>query len=573
MIDIEWLDIKLFYLINNGMQNRLFDILMPWLTEISNWWPLIVPTVIGLLIWGGKKGRVAVIVIVVAVGLSDYTSGGILKYMIGRIKPCNYLEGVNLLVYCGKYSFPSSHAANMFAVAVTGSYYYRKARIPLFILAAVIGYSRVYVGVHFPFDVLGGFIWGGMVATAVIWVEKRISDKKKKAGMNDFTQNSKPGTKNFLIVAGEASGDLHGANLVRELLALDPNISFFGMGGDMMKEAGVNISHHVREMAIVGIFEVINKLPLIRKAMRDMEELMDVMKPEVVVLIDYPGFNLRLARKAKARGIKVVYYISPQVWAWHKSRVKTIAKVVDKMMVAFPFEVPIYEKAGVDVEFVGHPLMDSVPAGFDRGEIRRSLGFGGADTVIGLLPGSRKREVESLLPEMLKAARVISKKVEGAKFAIPVANTLDVEYIKGFTDSVDIDIHIFKGNTYDVMAAADLILIASGTATLEAAIVGTPMVMTYRMAPLTYFIGRRLVNLEFGSLPNIIAGKGIIPELVQGDATGERMAEECLNILGDKKRSEEMKRDLRKVRETLGGPGASKRAAEIVSKVLKCPLP
>ncbi|MEK6726341.1 MAG: lipid-A-disaccharide synthase [Deltaproteobacteria bacterium] len=387
--------------------------------------------------------------------------------------------------------------------------------------------------------------------------------------MNDLSQNSKPGTKNFLIVAGEASGDLHGANLVRELLALEPNIRFSGMGGDMMKDAGVDVLHHVREMAIVGIFEVINKLPLIRKAMKDMENLMDIIKPEVVVLIDYPGFNLRLAKKAKARGIKVVYYVSPQVWAWHKSRVKTIARVVDKMMVVFPFEVRIYEKVGVDVEFVGHPLMDSVPAGFDRDEIRGSLGFGRADTVIGLLPGSRKREVESLLPEMLEAARLISKKINGAKFAIPVANTLDVEYIKGFTDGVDLDLSVFKGNTYDVMAAADLILIASGTATLEAAIVGTPMVMTYRMAPLTYFIGRRLVNLEFGSLPNIIAGKGIIPELVQGDATGERMAEECLNILEDKKRSEEMKKDLRKVRDTLGGPGASKRAAEIVYKTLQ----
>ncbi|MBI4745023.1 MAG: phosphatase PAP2 family protein [Deltaproteobacteria bacterium] len=180
MIDVEWLDIKLFYLINNGMQNRLFDILMPWLTEFSNWWPLIVPTVVGLLIWGGKKGRVAVIVIIAAAGLSDYTSGKILKHLIGRIKPCNYLENVNLLAYCGKYSFPSSHAANIFAVAVTGSYYYRKSAVPLFILALIIGYSRVYVGVHFPFDVLGGFVWGGLIAAAVIRAEKRVSDKMKK---------------------------------------------------------------------------------------------------------------------------------------------------------------------------------------------------------------------------------------------------------------------------------------------------------------------------------------------------------------------------------------------------------
>lgn len=391
--------------------------------------------------------------------------------------------------------------------------------------------------------------------------------------MTNLTSNPKPKTRNIMIAAGEASGDLHGANLVRELLMLDPNIMLFGMGGDMMKEAGVNISYHVRDMAIVGIFEVINKLPLIRRAMNDLTGLMDKIKPDTIILIDYPDFNLRLAKRARKRGIKVIYYISPQVWAWRKGRVKTIAKVVDKMLVVFPFEVQIYRDAGVDVEFVGHPLMDSVPAKFDRDKVRLSLGFRTSEIVIGLLPGSRKREVESLLPEMLRAARLISEKVEGVKFAIPVANTLDVDFIKGFTSNADIDLHIFKGNTYDVMAAADLILIASGTATLEAAIVGTPMVMTYRMAPLTYLIGRMLVNLEFGSLPNIIAGKGIIPELVQVDATGERMAEECLRLLCENKRIEKMREDLQKVKETLGGPGASKRAAEIVLKVLKCPIP
>ncbi len=376
-------------------------------------------------------------------------------------------------------------------------------------------------------------------------------------------------TKNILIVAGEASGDMHGANLVRELLRMDPNIKFFGMGGDMMKAAGVNISHHVREMAIVGIVEVISKLPLIKRAMKDMENLLDIIKPEVVVLIDYPGFNLRLAKRAKDRGIKVVYYISPQVWAWHKSRVKTIAKVVDKMMVVFPFEVPFYEAAGVNVEFVGHPLMDVVPVESERDEIRSRLGFNRSDTVIGLLPGSRKKEIELLLPEMVKAAGLIAKNREEVRFAVPVAGTLDIEYIKGFTSGASAEINIFSGRAYDVMAASDFLLVASGTATLEAAIVGTPMAMTYRMAPLTYFIGRRLVNLEFGSLPNIIAGKGIIPEFVQHNATGEKMAEEVLKVLSDTGRMAEMKEDLRKVREALGGPGASRRAAEIVYKALQ----
>lgn len=184
---VEWLDIKLFFLINNGTQNRFFDILMPFVTHFGNWWPLIVPTVFGLVVWGGRKGRVAVIVIVVSVGLSDYTTGKILKQLIGRLRPCNVLEGVNLLAYCGQYGFPSSHASNMAALAVTGSYYYRRAVIPLFSIAVVIGYSRIYVGVHYPFDVLGGFVWGGTIAAGVIWVGKKVLDVRRET--QDVRQN------------------------------------------------------------------------------------------------------------------------------------------------------------------------------------------------------------------------------------------------------------------------------------------------------------------------------------------------------------------------------------------------
>lgn len=375
-------------------------------------------------------------------------------------------------------------------------------------------------------------------------------------------------SKNILIVAGEASGDMHGANLVREMLKLDPSIKFFGIGGDMMKDAGVRISHHARDMAIVGIFEVINKLSLIRRAMRDMEGLMDTLRPDAVILIDYPDFNLRVAKKAKNKGIKVLYYISPQVWAWRKGRVKTISKVVDKMLVVFPFELSIYRDAGVDAEFVGHPLIDIVPIGLDRNSAREGLGFVECGTVIGLLPGSRRIEVECLFPEMLKAARLIKEKVKGAGFAVPVANTLSMDYIKGFTSGADIDVKVFSGKTYDVMAASDILLIASGTATLEAAISETPMVVTYRMMPLTYMIGKRLVHLTLGSLPNIVAGKEIVPELIQDNAKGEKMAEEAFRLLDDKERLTGMKRELRGVREALGAPGASRRAAEVVYKAI-----
>lgn len=374
--------------------------------------------------------------------------------------------------------------------------------------------------------------------------------------------------KNIVIVAGEASGDLHGANLVREILRLDPDIGFFGIGGDLMKDAGVNISHHVRDMAVVGFFEVINKFPLIRRAMRDMEDLLNSVKPDAVILIDYPGFNLRLARRAKALGIKVIYYISPQIWAWHKSRMDTIKEVVDKMLVVFPFEVPIYKTAGVDVEFVGHPLMDAVPLSMVRDSVRTGLGFESFDTVIGILPGSRKREVESLLPEMLKASKLLAKKISNLKLAIPVAPTLDPGYIEDMVRGMDLDVRVFKGRAYDVMAASDVILIASGTATLEAAIVGTPMVITYRVSPVTYWLGKMLVNIEFIGLPNIVAGKGIIPELIQGDATAARMADETLKMLSNKEYLEDIKNGLKRVRQALGGPGASGRAAERLYKTL-----
>lgn len=363
------------------------------------------------------------------------------------------------------------------------------------------------------------------------------------------------------MIAGEASGDLHGSGVVRELKRLNPNLEIFGVGGDRMRAAGMQLIYHVNELNFMGFAEVLRHLPIIRSVKRALEMVLKFRKPDAVLLIDYPGFNLPFAATAKRNGVKVVYYISPQVWAWHRSRIKRMRGVVDTMLVIFPFEVDLYRKEGVDAEFVGHPLLEVLRSNLDRKGFFKRYGLDPNKKLLGLFPGSRLQEVENIFPEMLKAARVIERE-HGMQAAVAVAPTLDEKQLQPFYNLEGI--HLIKDASYEVMAHSDFALVTSGTATLEMALFGTPMVVVYKTSWPTYLIGRALVRIKNIGLVNIVAGKRIVPELIQHRATGANLAREALKILRDESVLATMRGDLSKVKEQLGEVGASRRVAERV---------
>jgi len=374
--------------------------------------------------------------------------------------------------------------------------------------------------------------------------------------------------KKLLIVAGEASGDLHGSNLIISILRIDPSVKTYGIGGIRMTSLGFQSVFDAANLAVVGLTEVISKFPVIKSAFDKLKDTIDKDRPDLVVLIDYPDFNLRFAKKVKKRGIPVIYYISPQVWAWRKGRVKKIAKLVDKMLVIFQFEEKIYKDAGVDVEYVGHPLVDEVKCGLSRIEARQVLGIDKDNVVVAIAPGSRTSEISRLMPVILDAAVIIKREIPSAMFILPLAGTLERRSVERFFNNKEIPVKIFEKRMYEVIAASDAAIVASGTATLETALLKTPMVVVYKVSPVTYWIGKALVNVDNISLVNIIAGRKVVPELIQGDANQERIAGEVLNILKNAHISNRMTEDLKMVREKLGKGGASKKSAEIIYRML-----
>lgn len=378
--------------------------------------------------------------------------------------------------------------------------------------------------------------------------------------------------KGVLIVAGESSGDLHGSSFIQSLHRLAPRLRFFGIGGKRMKEAGQDILYNSKDLAVVGLVEVLSHLPIIWRAFRAIKRVLDESPPQVAVLIDYPDFNLRLARILKKRGIPIVYYISPQVWAWRRGRVKEIARLVDKMLVIFPFEVPIYKAIGVDVEYVGHPLMDRVGCHLSKEGARASLGLETDRATIAFLPGSRRGEVERLLPVMLKAGEII-KKERDAQFVLPLADTLRISDFRSQISDLRFEVKVISGQLYKVLRASDIAIVASGTATMETALMGIPMVIVYKVHPLTYWIGRMLIQVDTIGIPNILIGKKAIPELIQGDANPVSIAGEVLRILKDNGLRDRMEEDLKEVRERLarGSPviSPSERVARIVYEMMR----
>jgi lipid-A-disaccharide synthase len=368
----------------------------------------------------------------------------------------------------------------------------------------------------------------------------------------------------IMMVAGEASGDMHGAKLVAAMREQVPELAVCGIGGPALAAQGMEILYDSSRLAVVGIVEVISHLGFIREAMRALEKRLKEQPPRLLILIDYPDFNLILARKAKRLGIPVFYYISPQVWAWRSGRVKTIRKRVDRLAVILPFEKEFYKRHGMEVEYVGHPLMDTVRAAIPRTEFLQSLGIAPESTVIGILPGSRKREIAGMLPVFLAAAKLIRERLGKPVFVLPLAPTLSEDDLlaNGLAEA-GVEIRVIRENRYELMAACDAVMAASGTVSLELAILDVPMVVSYRVSPLTYFLGRRLIKVRYASLVNLVAEREVVPELLQAQASPALIAATVLELLTDPIRRTRMLAGLAEVRERLGGAGASTRAARL----------
>ncbi len=361
------------------------------------------------------------------------------------------------------------------------------------------------------------------------------------------------------FVAGEPSGDIHGANLIRALREAAPSVCCEGLGGELMAEAGMDLRYDLAGHAIMGFTEVLRSLGMIRRLFLDTLARLEETKPDCLVVIDYPGFNLRLAKKAKALGIPVVYYISPQVWAWKRGRVHTIAETVEKVLVILPFEEKIYRDVGVDCTYVGHPLLDHIPTVAVRGAYRGS-------EVIGLLPGSREQEVRRLMEPMIEVARGIRAQRPEARFVVPCVSDQREAQVRALAG--DFPLETVVGQAYEVLDAARFCMVASGTATLEAAMFGVPHVILYKVSPISYWLARRLVRVDHIGLANILAERRVVPEFIQHEACTEAILPTALELLADSPARRSMVAGLEEVRGILGGGGASKAAAQQILELM-----
>ncbi len=368
--------------------------------------------------------------------------------------------------------------------------------------------------------------------------------------------------KRVLLVVGEASGDLHGSHLVRALRERDSTLDISAVGGEALKREGAKIIFDVARIAGMGLTELAGNLTSLWRAYSRVKKNLREQRPSLLILIDFPDFNLRVARVAKRLGVPVLYYISPQVWAWRKRRIAEIARLADRVAVVFPFEAPLYEQAGVKVEFVGHPLLDVARASRSREETLARLGLDPSKQTIALLPGSRRREVAYHLPVMIEAAEILSREM-ALQFILVRASTVGRDSLERSLSGSSVGVSLSDGDAYNVLHACDLAWTASGTATLETALMLRPMVIVYRLARITYALARRLVRVDSIGMANIIAGEKVVPELIQNEVTAERIAAESRAILGDRELRERMISKLSEVRAKLGSPGAVGRTADI----------
>jgi len=375
-----------------------------------------------------------------------------------------------------------------------------------------------------------------------------------------------------VIVAGEASGDMHAAGLVDAIRSFNPLVTFSGLGGELMQKNGVELYANLTRHAVVGFWEAFKHLSFFKQNFDLILEKITETRALAVILVDYPGFNLRLAREIKRRGIKtkIIYYISPQVWAWKESRVELIKKIVDKMLVILPFEKEFYAHRGMDVEFVGHPLLDQVKATKAPEAVLSSLGLleKSRDT-IALLPGSRQKEIERLLPAMLAAARILFKDNSLLQFILIKAPTVDQGLIERHLGTIPFPLKVVGQDRYNALNAVEFCVVASGTATLETAILGKPMVIVYKTSLLTWSLAKGLIRLPSIGLVNVIAGKKIVPECIQFEATAQKVASQIQSLYADQAKIQTIKEELKKVKAALGSPGASRRAAQVVLEVIQ----
>ncbi|MFH1046390.1 MAG: lipid-A-disaccharide synthase [Candidatus Omnitrophota bacterium] len=374
--------------------------------------------------------------------------------------------------------------------------------------------------------------------------------------------------KKLLIVAGEASGDFHGASLVRALKRLDPEISCCGIGGQRMALAGCKIFIDIAELAFLGFIDVLINYSKIKKIFTRLLAYIEETQPDAVILIDYPGFNLKLAQELKKRKFRVIYYISPQIWAWWPGRIETIRRSVEKMLVIFKFEEELYAQHGINAAFVGHPLLDIARPEHTKEEYLHILRLSEQNLTVGLMPGSRAMEVKRILPLLLQSARIIKEKLWRVQFVILKTPELPKELYTAILEKSSLEARISENRTYDFLNICDFALVASGTATLETAIMTKPMIIVYKVSFLNWLIARSLIKLPYIGLVNVVAGKKIIPEFVQFQAQPQRIATAALEMLQDQPYLTKVKQELEKVRAELGEPGASARAAEIITRLL-----
>ncbi|MDD5432366.1 MAG: lipid-A-disaccharide synthase [Candidatus Omnitrophica bacterium] len=374
--------------------------------------------------------------------------------------------------------------------------------------------------------------------------------------------------KQILIVCGEASGDLNAANLAKNILKINPKIKIFAVGGNLLKQAGAEIIYDIKDLSVMGFFDVLKKLPNFFALKKFVLEKIARIKPDLIILVDFSGFNLRLAKDIN-KSIPIIYYISPQVWASRAGRINTIKEYISKMIVLFKFEEDFYKKHGVNVDLTGHPLLDIVKPSMDKNDFISKYYISGAKKTIAILPGSRKAEIKNILPIMLEAAEILSKKIPDIQFVIAKSPQVDMKDYKSIMSSFNFDIKIIEGKTYDCLNVADFCFVCSGTATLETAIMQKPFCIIYKMNLLNYLLYRPQVKIPFIGMVNIVADKLIVPEFIQFRARPEDIAEKTLEIINLPSEINRIKDELAKVKDSLGETGASARAAKIVVDYLK----